>query len=412
MKIEYFYDANGIKLKKRVNDNGSVTETLYAGNFMYRGGSFDFYFHPEGYVAKENSNYKYYYQYKDHLGNIRVSYDNSGSVSSPKASIVEEHNYYPFGLEHKGYNNVVNGTKNKYQMYNGKELNEELGYNVYDYQARHYDPAIGRWLQLDPLAEDMTRFSPYNFAFGNPIYYIDPDGMAPFDNYTIYSDGSILRQKTDDATDSFTYVDSGGSSHDIGTYDKNSSGLIQVPTIDYDSGSTSVTINTKPGNEDRQYISGSALASMIGASADSGQEIYVVSISESDGKSPSPSTSHVNGKNADLRYAGEGGARTPINYRNSKTNFDKIDLKASSSMNASLNKFGYKDIRSSTLTVNTDCIDDCGNGVTISEKYSVPGTNHLKNHYDHEHLQGYRPNVTTRELQKPVSTLSPYSISH
>ena len=181
-KIEYFYDANGIKLKKRVNDNGSVTETLHAGNFIYRGGSFDFYFHPEGYVEKENNAYKYYYQYKDHLGNIRVSYDNSGSVSSPNASIVEEHNYYPFGLEHTGYNNVVSSNANSVAQkvkYNGKELEQSLGYDVYDYEARHYDPAIGRWLQIDPLAEQMRRHSTYNFAFDNPIYWQDPDGMAP-----------------------------------------------------------------------------------------------------------------------------------------------------------------------------------------------------------------------------------------
>ncbi|WP_281681590.1 hypothetical protein [Zunongwangia profunda] len=37
-------------MKKRVNNGGSFTETLYASNFMYCGGSLDFYFHPEGYV--------------------------------------------------------------------------------------------------------------------------------------------------------------------------------------------------------------------------------------------------------------------------------------------------------------------------------------------------------------------------
>jgi len=200
-KIEYFYDANGIKLKKRVNDNGNITETLYAGNFMYRGGSFDFYFHPEGYVEKENNAYKYYYQYKDHLGNIRVTYDNSGSVSSPNASIVEEHNYYPFGLQHRGYNDA-NGTRgsdfaNNY-MFGGKELQDEaVGSNrldYYDFGARNYDPALGRWMNLDPLAEQMRRHSPYNYAFDNPIYWIDPDGMAPTDTYIDARTGKVLGQ--------------------------------------------------------------------------------------------------------------------------------------------------------------------------------------------------------------------------
>ena len=170
----YTYDATGTKLRKTVN--GITTD--YANNFIYENNVLQFFNQPEGYVEPNGSNFNYVYQYKDHLGNIRLSYsDSDGNGTVSQSEIIEENNYYPFGLQHKGYNNVVTSTNPAQDYkYQGQELEEELGKNTYAFQWRDYDPAIGRFNKIDRFAEKYYSVSNYTFTANNPIFFNEIKG--------------------------------------------------------------------------------------------------------------------------------------------------------------------------------------------------------------------------------------------
>jgi RHS repeat-associated protein len=89
--------------------------------------------------------------------------------------------YYPFGLTFNSYQRE-NSVKNQHLYNNGAERQDELDLNVDATKFRMYDPAMGRWWQPDPLADDGTLISltPYNYSGNDPIRYNDPDGDCPW----------------------------------------------------------------------------------------------------------------------------------------------------------------------------------------------------------------------------------------
>ena len=256
-KIEYLYDATGNKLAKKVfsmttirvpcRDDGAEsmrttsstargitrdcsatapvqTTTQYLqGGYQYIDGNLAFVPHAEGFVKMENG-VTYFYNYTDHLGNVRATYTDNPDAGG--VQLTEESHYYPFGLKHQGYNtslcleeenggpciSTLDSMGYKYK-YNGKELQDELGLNMYDYGWRNYSPDIARWTQIDPLFNDLKfahdnldvdpddheevymsiindleigggiyntdNLNPYGYGYNNPVSFDDPDGRCP-----------------------------------------------------------------------------------------------------------------------------------------------------------------------------------------------------------------------------------------
>ncbi len=192
--ILYVYDATGVKLRKTLN----TTTTDYAGNFIYENNVLQFFTTTEGYFEPSSPPSgelvgAYVYQYKDHLGNIRLSYSdaNHDGYITASTEIKEENNYYPFGLEHKGYNNVINGTENNYKTFQGQEINKELDLNWLSFKYRNYDPAIGRFMSIDPLAEDYVYNGTYNFAENKVISHLELEGLEGIHSSKV--DGAGIR---------------------------------------------------------------------------------------------------------------------------------------------------------------------------------------------------------------------------
>jgi RHS repeat-associated protein len=238
-KIEYFYDATGLKLKKKVTDGTTITTTDYMDGFQYTNGKLDFFPHAEGYAkaipsglgGSTSYTFKYVFSYTDHLGNIRVKYAQN-PANGNQIEILEEDHYYPYGLKHNGYNgnhttwdvtpggqitltpvNPFLGDTYKYG-FNGKETNNDLGLNVVEMDFRQYDPALGRFYNIDEMTESLSHLTPYHFSNNNPVFFNDPSGLYPNGSNNLAStvvndEGEVIDHRDDGDTNIYLNSRSG-----------------------------------------------------------------------------------------------------------------------------------------------------------------------------------------------------------
>ena len=159
--ISYLYDAAGTKLRTHVLLEGDSVTTDYCGNVVYENGVPQILLTEVGYASLPDGKY----------------------------------HYYPFG-------GVFSSTGDaQLYKYNGKELDRKGGLDWYDYGARYYDAALGRWHVVDPMAEEYYDLNPYNYCGNNNVNNIDING----DSITILNYGygdkqhmALLIQNTND----------------------------------------------------------------------------------------------------------------------------------------------------------------------------------------------------------------------
>ena len=137
----------------------------YCGDIIYKDGEVERILTDNGYAVPDSAGgYDYYYYVKDYQGNIRAVLDEEDNV-------MESNGYYPYGMPYADNYFSVQPYK-----YGGKELDRANGLDMYDFEARHYDPVVPHFITMDELCEKYPSISPYAYCAGNPIRYVDPDG--------------------------------------------------------------------------------------------------------------------------------------------------------------------------------------------------------------------------------------------
>ena len=200
-RTEYEYSATGQRLKTihrtavpnisvpigstialNASNTLSVDSVNYFGDFIFENGLLTKYLFDGGYASITNGQPTWHYYCQDHLGNIRAVVNHDGSVE-------QRNHYYPFGAIYGDL--AYNDGLQKYK-YNGKELDRMHGLNFYDYGARQYDPLLGMFTQMDPLAEKYYGVNPYAYCGNSPIRFVDPDGKEIWISY--YNENNELQR--------------------------------------------------------------------------------------------------------------------------------------------------------------------------------------------------------------------------
>ena len=225
----FTYLPDGTKLRREVSRTGvSPSTTEYRGNLVYEDGVLKYVLFDGGLISVGSQSQDYMFFLKDHLGSTRVAARSDGSVA-------QVNHYYPYGMSYAG--NAMASMAELHPIGGGLEIGEEIspgideigllplsgsvaqpyrfsgnelyldnGLGLYDFKARMYDPALGRFTSVDPLSGKYPGISPYSYCAGNPVNFVDREGMKI---RIFYYDESGTRQ---------SYIYSGGACSNSNAY--------------------------------------------------------------------------------------------------------------------------------------------------------------------------------------------------
>ena len=198
----FTYLPDGTKRGRTVlGKDRSLSRTEYRGNLVCADDSLKYILFDGGLIAMDGASPEYLFFLRDHLGSVRA-------VARSDGKAVQVNHYYPYGMAFAGGGMSGNagahpveggvsvaggsleiggetggmelarpGASQPYRFL-GNELYTSNSLGLYDFSARMYDPALGRFLSVDPMAEGYRHLSPYAYCAGNPVVYADKDGQV------------------------------------------------------------------------------------------------------------------------------------------------------------------------------------------------------------------------------------------
>lgn len=185
VKANYSYLSDGAKASV-LNASGAGYD--YNGSFTYShatGGTrtLESVAFGGGRIRKNGSSYAVDYYVTDHLGSVRAIVNASGAI-------VEQNDFYPFGTRQQ--NGLTPLSTNRWR-FSGKEgYDNAFGIALDDFGARLFDRTA--WTAIDPLAEKYYNVSPYAYCAGNPVRFVDPEGLWHWD-----ANGNLASDEDDNA---------------------------------------------------------------------------------------------------------------------------------------------------------------------------------------------------------------------